>query len=155
NQPRVISINPRVTSGHDEAYTAQFTHSEASWSFVTRFGYNQVYIDRLDVGYAADLEQVVFGGFNTGGAENFIIMGKTYTWEETVAKNVGRHGIEFGGIVQRWNTGRIDDTTNTFNYSSLADFDANIPSQIQLNFPLTPFLLHMYEFGGFLQDTFR
>ena len=155
NQPRVISIDPRITSGHDEAYTAQYTHSEASWTFVTRFGYNQVYIDRLDAGYSVGLQQVQFGGFNSQGAENFIIMGKTFTWEENVAKNFGRHSIEFGGIVQRWNTGRIDDTTNSFNYSSLPDFLGNIPSQIQLNFPLAPFLLHMYEFGGFVQDTFR
>jgi hypothetical protein len=155
NQPRVISIDPRITSGHDEVYNAQFTHSEASWTSATRFGYNKTYVDRLDQGFSVGLQQVQFGGFNSQGAEDFIISGSTYTWEENIAKNIGRHSIEFGGIIQRWNTGRIDDTTNSFNYSSLSDFLANIPSQIQINFPLAPFVLHMYEFGGFVQDDFR
>jgi hypothetical protein len=154
-QPKLIPSDPRITSGHNEAYTTQFTHSEAAWTFVTRFGYNQVYVDRLDAGYNLGLQQVQFSGFNSLGAENLIFSGKTLTWEETVAKTIGRHSLEFGGIIQRWNTGRNDDTTNSFSYSSTSDFLANIPSQVSLNFPLLPFQMHMYEFGGFVQDTFR
>ncbi|MGH9470974.1 MAG: TonB-dependent receptor domain-containing protein, partial [Terriglobia bacterium] len=57
--------------------------------------------------------------------------------------------------LQRNVTGRIDDTTTTFSYSSLSDFLANIPSQIQINFPLSQFQLHMFQFGGYAQDAYR
>lgn len=67
----------------------------------------------------------------------------------------GRHTLQFGGVVQRNGDGRIDDTTNTFKYSSLSDFDNDIPSQIKINFPLTQFELHTFQFGGYMQDAYR
>src|SRR6185312_8901243 len=111
DQPRFIEINPRITTGHNDTYNAQFTHSESTWTFVTRFGFNRIYIDRLDAGYGAGLDQISYG-FNSGGAEDFIKHGGTYTWEQTVAKTIGRHSIQFGGIIQRSNAGRLDDNTN-------------------------------------------
>jgi carboxypeptidase family protein len=154
DSPTIIPINPRISTGHNDTYNAQFTHSEATWTFVTRFGFNRIYIDRLDAGYGAGLDQVQFG-FNSSGAEAFVKRGGTYTWEQTAAKTVGRHAIQFGGILQRTNAGRTDDNTNGFNYASLADFLANIPNTVTLNFPHPDFLLHTYQFGGFVQDDFR
>jgi hypothetical protein len=154
DQPRFIEINPRITTGHNDTYNAQFTHSESTWTFVTRFGFNRIYIDRLDAGYGAGLDQISYG-FNSGGAEDFIKHGGTYTWEQTVAKTIGRHSIQFGGIIQRSNAGRLDDNTNSFNYASLADFLTNIPNSVTVNFPHPNSLLHIYQFGGFIQDDFR
>ena len=154
NQPRVVSVDPRVTTGHTDVYNAQFTHTTTSWNAATRIAYNRSYLQRLDVGYGIKLDQVQFG-FDSSGAENYTKRGGIYTFEENLALNRGKHSLEFGGIVQRWNAVRIDDTTNVFSYSSLPDFLANIPSQIQINFPLAEFQLHMYEFGGFVQDTIR
>jgi hypothetical protein len=37
----------------------------------------------------------------------------------------------------------------------MADFLANIPSQIQINFPLLPFELQMYQIGAYFQDDYR
>lgn len=151
---QVIEVNPRYTFGHNAAYNAQYTHSAATWSASTRFGYNRTYLNRLDEGFNVGLDQVQFG-FNSVGAENYQKMGSTLTWEETVGINRGHHSIQVGGIVQRLNTGRIDLNTNGFNYASLSDFLANIPNQIQINFPLFPFHLHTFQFGGFVQDDYR
>lgn len=60
-----------------------------------------------------------------------------------------------GGTLQRMNDGRTDSTTNTYQYSRLSDFLANVPSQVQVNFPLQPFELHMYQIGGYFQDDYH
>jgi hypothetical protein len=153
--PKIVEVNPQATTGHNDTFNAQYTRSEPSWTSQTRFGYNRMNVLRLDEGYGIGLDSISFQGFSTVGAEAFTKLGSIYSWEETIAKNVGRHVLQFGGIVQRNNSGRIDDTTTSFSYSSEADFLANIPNQIQINFPLKPYLLHTYQFGGFVQDDFR
>ncbi len=153
--PRVIAIDGRDYAGHNDGYNAQFTHSSGNWTAATRFGYNRVTENRLDQGFGVGLDQVIFGGFDSVGAENFNILGGIDTWQEDVAITRGKHTLEFGGIVQRNVTGRIDDTTTTFSYSSLNDFLSDVPSQVQVNFPLTQFQLHMFQFGGYVQDGYR
>ena len=154
DQPRSISVNPRVTTGHGDVYNAQYTHSGTSWTATTRIGYNRLYLDRLDEGFGVGLDQVKFG-FDSQGAEAFEKLGSTKTGEETFALTRGRHTIQMGVIVQRQNAGRTDNNTNSFSFSTLDDFLADIPSQIQINFPLLPFQLHTYQLGGFVQDDFR
>ena len=134
NAPRVIEVNPRITSGHGDVYNWQFTHTGGSWTSVTRFGYNRLYLNRLDAGFGVGLDGISFG-FNSGGAEAFQKRAKTQTWEETIGLNRGRHSIQVGGIIQKQSPGRTDDNTNNFSYSNLSDFLANIPNQIQINFP--------------------
>jgi hypothetical protein len=153
-QPSVIAVNSRITDGHSDLYNWQFTHGATSWTAVTRFGYNRLYLNRLDAGLGIGLDQISFG-FNSGGAEAFQKRGSTTTWEETFARNSGRHSMQFGGIVQRQDIGRTDVNTNSFSYSSLTDFLANVPSSISLNFPLLPFRLRTYQIGGFFQDDYR
>jgi hypothetical protein len=153
-QPRVISINPRISTGHGDVYNGQFTHSSANWTAVTRYGYNRLYLSRADEGFGASLDQVTFN-FNTAGAEIFQKQGLTQSWEETVAINRGRHSLQFGGIFKRQKAARIDDNTNGFTYANLSDFLANIPNQIQVNFPVPLYRLFTNQFGGFVQDDFR
>ncbi len=154
NQPRVIQINPRVTFGHNDSYNAQYVHSSPTWTSVARFGYNRVWLYRLDAGLNISLDQITFG-FDTIGAEGFEKRGGIYTYEDSISKTVGRHSLQFGGILQRWNSGRYDANTNTFGYANLSDFLANIPNQVVYNSVQSPFELHMYEIGGFIQDDFR
>lgn len=155
DSPRVVFIDPRVTTGHSDSYNIQFTHAASSWTATTRLAYNRLEEQRLDLAYSYGLDEIVFSGFDSDGGEDFQKRGGTYTGEQRLAFTRGKQSIEVGVIGQRWNAGRIDDTTNTFSYSSLADFLANIPSQIQVNFPLTPFQLRMYQYGGFIQDDYR
>jgi hypothetical protein len=46
--------------------------------------------------------------------------------------------FEMGCIILRLNAGRIDYTTTTYSYSNTTDFLANIPNQVQINFPDVP-----------------
>ncbi|MGB7190403.1 MAG: TonB-dependent receptor, partial [Acidobacteriaceae bacterium] len=153
--PSILPSNPRTFYGHTNLYSVQLTHSTANWTAATRFGFNWAREARLDHGFLLGTPEVHFSGFNSQGGENFNILGHTGTLKEDVSVTHGRHLIEFGGIAQLNTDGRIDDTTNQYKYSSLDDFLANIPSTIEINFPLTDFQLHRWEIGGYLQDTYR
>ena len=109
-------------------YNANYTHSSGSWTSSTRFGYNRSFLFRYDVGFGADLAGVSFSGFSSGGAEYYILNGRTTSYLQDVAINRGRHTIEFGGVVQRQTTNSLDLNTTNFSYSSLSDFQNNLPS---------------------------
>ncbi len=94
-------------------------------------------------------------GIDTQGGEDYQVRGGTYTAEQTVSTVRGRHSLQFGAIYQRLRTGRHDDTTTLFSYSNATDFFNNVPNQVQINFPLLPFSLHIDQFGGFIQNNFR
>jgi hypothetical protein len=154
-KPNIVAIDPRVTTGHSDELNASLIHTGgANWTSSTRFGYNRLRLSRNDLGLASDLEQVKFG-FDSQGAEVFDILGATYTGEEGIAINRGRHALQFGGIVQRMNDGRIDLNTATVKYGSLSDFQNNLPNQIVITFDKPQFQLHTYQFGLYLQDDFR
>ncbi len=154
-QPNIIAIDPRVTTGHSDEFNASLIHTGAgNWSSSTRFGYNRLRLARADLGLATDLEQVKFG-FDSHGAEVFKILGSTYSGEEGIAMNRGRHSIQFGGIFQRQTDGRVDLNTATVSYSNLSDFQNNIPSQVVITFDKPEYELHTYQLGGYFQDDFR
>jgi len=152
--PNKVAIDPRATYGHDDTYNGQYTHSATGWTSVARFGYNRTNILRSDQGYGANLPGFSFG-FSVGAPESFAKRGSIFSGEEMIAKTIGRHSLQFGAIVQRNNSGRIDDTTTAYSYSSLADLLANIPNSLSISFPLTLYQLHTYQVGGYVQDDFR
>lgn len=156
--PNLIATNFRTFTGKSNLYNAEYTHSANSWTSATRFGLNWMKEQRLDHGFSegsSGLDEIEYNGFDSGGAENFNIFGKTLTFQEDVTASVGLNTIRFGGLVQHYADGRIDDTTNTFVYSSSNHFFANTPDQIQVNFPLTSFTLNRWQYGGYVQDTYR
>jgi hypothetical protein len=155
DNPNIITLNPRVTTGHSDAYNASWIHSWIHWTSNARFGYNRLRSSRNDLGLNQDFEGVSFSGFNTGGSELFLKAGSIWTGEESVAWTSGRHTIQVGGILQRWNAGRTDLNTTNVSYSSLSDFQNNIPSTIRITFDLTPFNIYEYQIGGYIQDDYR
>lgn len=154
-KPSIVSVQDRSYSSHTDLINAQYTHSGKFWTASTRFGWNRLSLKRLDLGYGVGLPQIQFNSINTGGGENFNILGGIYTWQEDVSIQRGKHTIGLGGIIQHNGDGRIDDTTTTYSYSSQSDFFANIPSQVQINFALTKFWIHNYQFGGYVQDDYK
>jgi hypothetical protein len=154
-QPNVVTINPRNTTASTDAENFGYTHSAKSFTSLTRFGYNRVHLTRLDEGFASDLEQVELEGLNSGGAEQFQIIGDIYTLDEAIAFSRGRHSIIVGGIFQKQNAGRVDYNTATIQYPSLAQFITNSPSLVQITFDLNPFNLYNYQIGGFIQDNYK
>jgi Carboxypeptidase regulatory-like domain/TonB dependent receptor-like, beta-barrel/TonB-dependent Receptor Plug Domain len=160
--PNLIPINFRTFTGKSNMYNGQYTHSANSWTSATRFGLNWMKEQRLDHGFSTEtsgsspgLDEIIFGGFDSNGAEDFNIFGTTLTFQEDVTASVGNNTIQFGGLLQHFADGRIDNTTTTFEYSTLDHFLDNAPDQIQINFPLTSFTLNRWQYGGYVQDTYR
>ncbi len=153
--PNVTLTNPRNTTGHTDGVNAIYTHTANSWTSLTRFGYNRIRLDRLDEGFGDDLEEVIFNGIDSNGAEDFSKAGDFYSGEQSFALMRGKHSLQFGGIILRQDAGRTDYNTSQLKYSSLPDFIANIPSSVQITFDLDPFNLYTYQYGGFVQDDYR
>lgn len=153
--PQIISIDPRVTTGHQDAYTGQWIHSGFRWSSNARLGFNRVRISRDDLGIGSDYEGISFSGFSTGGAELLIKAGSIYTAEEGISYTFGRNTFEVGGIFQRADEGRSDQNSSSLKYSSLSDFQANIPSSIEITFYIPPYALDFDQSGGYIQDDFK
>ena len=153
--PNVTITNPRNTTGHTDGVNGIYTHTANSWTSLTRFGYNRIRLDRLDEGFATDLEEVIFDGIDSNGAEDFSKAGDFYSGEQEFALMRGKHAIEFGGIVLRQDAGRTDYNTSQLKYSSLPEFVSNSPSAVQITFDLDPFNLYTYQYGGFVQDGYR
>lgn len=152
--PNVVQTNPRDTTGHTDAFNAAYTHSAQTWTSLSRFGYNRIRLNRLDEGFASDLEEIIFAGFDSGGAEDFVKSGDFYSGEQEFALTRGKHSLQAGGIVQKQDAGRTDYNTATIQYSSLQQFQSNSPSLVQLTFDLDPFNLSTYQYGAFLQDDY-
>ncbi len=153
--PRVISINPRQYTADSNMVNVNFVHTGGNWTSSTRFGWNQNAILRIDEGFNSGLEQVKFSGLNSGGAESNNLLGSTYTYIEQISLNHGRHTLGFGGIIQRQNWGHVDLNTATLAYSSLSDFQNNIPSTVTITFDVPKSIIHTYQFGGYFQDDFH
>ncbi|HTV55857.1 MAG TPA: carboxypeptidase regulatory-like domain-containing protein [Terriglobia bacterium] len=154
-EPSIISVNPETYAGQNDVYNAQFTHTSGNWTAATRVAYNRMKEQRLNHAFGLGLDEIEYSGFDSQGGENYNILGGTYTWQEDLAVSYGRNMFQFGGIVQLFRDGRIDDTTTTFKYSDLSDFLTDIPSKIEINFPLTQFQLQKFQFGGYVQDAYR
>jgi outer membrane receptor protein involved in Fe transport len=153
--PNLVAINARATTGHTDSFNAAYTHSTSSFATLTRFGSNRIRMQRLDEGFSSDLEEISLGGFDSGGAEQFLKSGEFYTGEQQITKSIGKHSLIAGLIVQRQNAGRTDYNTATLGYSSLDEFLDNTPSKVVITFDLDPFSIHTYQLGGFLQDDWR
>jgi len=113
DQPRVIDVNHRVTTGHGDVYNWQFSHIASGWTAVTRFGYNRLYLNRLDQGFGVGLAGVSFG-FNTGGAEAFQKRAATQTWEQTAGAGARAALAAIRRNYSEAESGRIDDNTSNF-----------------------------------------
>ena len=153
--PTSIAINSRLTTGSTDAYNGSITHSTDHWTSFTRFGYNKIHLSRLDQGFDSDLEELKFAGFDSQGSEQFVKNGNFLTIEQGFALSRGHHSIEFGGIFQRQNAGRTDLNTVTMGYSTLDQFLANQPNNVQITFDLTPFNLSTNQYGFYIQDNYK
>jgi hypothetical protein len=153
--PNVIAINARDTTGHTDAANAAYTHAASRWTSLTRFGYNRIRLTRLDLGFGSDLEELIFAGFDSAGAEQFVKSGDFWSGEQEVALTRGKHSLDIGGIIQRQDAGRTDYNTATLQYSTLQEFVNNTPSRAQITFDLTPFNLYSTQYGIYAQDDFK
>lgn len=153
--PRVIAVNSQAYTATDQTVNGSYVHTTGNIASSTRFGYNHIVQARTDNGYKSDLEEVGFSGFDSGGAEIIHILGGTQTYQEDLTISHGRHLIQFGGILQRQAADRPDVNTAGFQYSSLADFLANVPSTVQITFDIPNVNLDNFQIGGYVQDDYK
>jgi carboxypeptidase family protein/TonB-dependent receptor-like protein len=154
--PTIMPLNPRSYDGIVEVGTASFTHSRASLISETRFGYNLTNIKRLDGRYSLEIPNIG-GVIGFSGLDGELIErgGGTASIEQSFFWRTGRHSLKFGGIWMRQTAGRENIEQPSFNYSSVDDFLANIPSQVTLTFGLREFELRTTQWGGFIHDDIR
>jgi Carboxypeptidase regulatory-like domain/TonB dependent receptor/TonB-dependent Receptor Plug Domain len=158
--PSFIPSNSQTTVGHTDAVNANYTHSGGLWTENTRFGFNQLLLNRVNAGFAIQLPLLTAVGFNTQGANEFLQHGNYITGEQGIAFVRRNHNVQFGGIVQRQNAGRYKLVTPSITYSTEAQFLANTPSQTapqlySLPPGTPPFDFQDFQFGAYIQDDWK
>ena len=164
NRLRPNQLNPRFPPtfrrdyfGSNESGTASFVHSRPTWTAETRFGINLVDVRRVESLWLTGVTPAISlksAGIDTQG-EGYFKKGYSYTLEEVIARNVGRHALKLGGLFGRRNPGNFDEQVPLFTYSNTADMLANKANQIQVSLPIPDYKAHNWEMGLFVQDDFR
>ena len=153
--PRVSPANQRTFDVKTDKAVASYTHSASSWTAETRYGYNRFERTRLDHIYSLGISAITGNlGFSNNG-EIMENLGSSWSMEEMVALNRGRHSIKFGGLFQVYSSGRNNVTLPDFKFATAADLFANIPSQVVISFGVRPYNLYNWVNGYFIQDDIR
>ncbi len=153
--PRVSPANFRTFDVKNNKAVVSLIHSAVTWSAETRIGYNRYERERLDHIYDLGISAITGSlGFSNSG-ETMSNVGPNYSFEEVLALQRGRHAVKFGGIFHIYKSGRNNVTVPEFQFSSVADLLANIPSQVTISFGVKPYNLYNWVNGYFVQDDFR
>ena len=157
--PAVIATNDETYSGHTDAVNANYLHVGRNWTEDTRFGFNQLKLDRIIHDFYAELPSFGYQ-FGTGGANLFLQHGNITTGEEAIGFVHGKSTIQFGGIYQHNFASRYKLVTPSIGYSTLAQYLANTPTSVTLTLynlpPNTPgFGFSDDQYGGYFQDDYH
>ncbi len=160
NSPALLASNPRDYFDNESGINVTHTHSSAQWTENTRFGYNQVNMDRLDALLAVQFPLVSFGGWNSGGSKLLHWYGNYTTIEENVSYVHGKHTIQFGGLLERAKANELQIMYATLLYSTMAQFLNDTPSQMTLELAALPsgqpyFEHSTSQIGEYIQDDYR
>ncbi len=168
----VDGANDRTYEYVQDRVTATFTTGGATWTSESRFGWNFNDMERLDlfflrkdprgtpekVAWGRSIPRIGIGGtsgFGAGGAEIWDMDGTTYSFDQKIARHLGKHSLKFGGRYMFNGGGRDNPENPNISFQNKADFLANIPNQVTPTFGNRPYKSRQYEFGGFLQDDWR
>src|SRR5581483_9321850 len=92
--PRIIPIDTRIFTTDADDGTAMYTHTFGNAVAVTRFGYNNLSLLRLDgFNTVADFNNIGGVGISGGAGESFGLDGHTMSIEQTLAVTKSRHTI--------------------------------------------------------------
>ncbi len=164
--------NDRTYAYVQDRVTASFTTGQATWMSESRFGWNFNDMQRLDQFFtkrdprgASEKEQwgrsipriSIAGpsGFAVGGAEIWDMNGTTYSVDQKISRQMGKHALKFGGKYGFNGGFRSNPENPSFAFQSKPDFLANIPSSVVPTFGSPPYKSRMHELGLFLQDDWR
>lgn len=177
NRPYGLDPTFNLNGANDRTYdyaqdrlTAQYTLNRGRWVSETRFGYNRADMGRLDMFFGVPdpnkTENIEWqrrvprltiqgiGGW--GSAEVWDMEGTTYSVDQKVSREAGRHLFKFGGRFVRYGGSRTNPENPHYSFVNLADLAANIPGTVNITFGSHgPHESRMFELGLFAQDDFR
>ncbi len=153
--PRSLISNQRVYDYTTDSANATWSHSTATWTSETRFGFNTNTAERLDELYLAGVPSVDLRGHFSYGSELQQLEGHSYSFDEIVAKTMGRHTIKFGAIYMVRAPGRFDEEVPEFRFGNPDDMLANIPQRVRFTFGVPKFDARSWSLGAFIQDDFK
>ena len=156
----MIESNPQVYDGHMDDVNATYSYLGNRWTNNARFGFNNLKLNRINEAFFAGLPTMSYAGFSTGGVGAFFQHGNITSYEDSAVNVIGKHTLQFGGILERTLAARFKYTTATISYSSAADFNANTPDSV-LDAPNslpagTPlFGWTTWNYGGYVEDDYH
>jgi outer membrane receptor protein involved in Fe transport len=153
--PSALITNQREYSYETDSGNVTWSHATASWTSETRFGVNYNSTQRLDQAYRSGVPGFEIQGSFGIGAELQQLTGSTYSFEEIVAANMGRHTLKFGGLVHRASPGRFDEEVPQFRYRNPEAMLANIPNRVRFTFGVPNYRGQTWNYAGFIQDDFK
>lgn len=168
DEPMYYIGNNTEFSGFQERGTASFVTGRASWTAESRFGYNLQDLETFD-GFlaqkAAGTENSQYGrripaissslGFTTASSQIWSQYGPTWTLDQKVSRNIGKHSLKFGGNFVHRTGGRVKVNNPIISYIGRADLLADIPSTINVTFGPNFYNGNSHDIGGFAQDDWR
>jgi outer membrane receptor protein involved in Fe transport len=150
-------VTPFTFTDTNDSVTVNYTHSGASYSSETRFGFTRSDVPRLIGNQFLDGDIAAIGnlGFAGAGGEVLQSKGNGWTLEEVLALNRGRHSIKFGGIYQSQHQTRQNFESPIVFYANTAALLANTPNRIQVGFGVNPYEITDWSGGLFIQDDYK
>jgi len=142
-------------TGSTDAGVMTWTRSKPSWTSETRFGVNFIDTSRVAPFYTSNITGLNLQGQFLMEGELLIVTGHSFSVEEIIAKNVGRHTIKIGGMFTDRAPGRFDEEVPIFRYGNAAAMLANNPNQVQFTFGVPRYYARSWDLGFFFQDDFR
>jgi outer membrane receptor protein involved in Fe transport len=162
--------NDRLFFNTSERGVASFTTGGGTWTSESRVGYALDDLQRTDPFFsltnpAKPKEDFPFGeripgittslGWSTASTELWDVEGPTWSVDQKLSKQIGKHSLKFGGDYLRQCCYRTNPQNPIFQYNTLAALLSNTPSTISVSFGNGQYSANLYEFGFFAQDDYR
>jgi outer membrane receptor protein involved in Fe transport len=164
--------NDQDVPQNQDRIAAQYVMTAGRWVSESRFGWNLVDMDRWDAFFrvmdpnpGAPAEVAAFGRrtpwinitnlFSGPDAEIFNLHNHTWSYDQKISRGVERHLVKMGFRWMRSSGNKLTAQNPQFQYQSLADALANIPTSINASFGTPYYNAKLDEWGGFIQDDWR
>jgi outer membrane receptor protein involved in Fe transport len=166
----IDGANDRLFFNTSERGVASFTTGGSSWTSESRVGYALNDLQRTDPFFSLTnplkpKEDFTFGeripgittslGWSTASTELWDVEGPTWSVDQKLSKQKGKHSLKFGADYLRQCCYRTNPQNPIFQYNTMAALLSNTPSTISVSFGNGEYSATLYEFGVFAQDDYR
>jgi hypothetical protein len=168
----VNGANDQDVPQEQDRIAAQYVMTAGRWVSESRFGWNLVDMDRWDAFFrvmdpnpGAPAEVAAFGRrvpwgnitnlFSGPDAEIFNLHNHTWSYDQKISRGVDRHLIKTGFRWMRSSGNKLTAQNPQFQYQTLPDALANIPTSVNASFGTPYYNAKLDEWGGFFQDDWR